>query len=95
MNSLPSPGENVPLREPVKATSSWRLTVDLSEADYKEMTSLAVNNRVKLSDFVRLGLALVRLALKAKKSGHKIIVTKANGTPLREIVLPSYPPDAA
>jgi hypothetical protein len=41
-----------------------------------------------MTDVVRLGLGLVKIALEAKKDGNRLVVTNSEGQPLKEIVLP-------
>jgi hypothetical protein len=41
-----------------------------------------------MTDVVRLGLGLVKIALEASKNGNRLVVTNAEGQPLKEIVLP-------
>jgi len=42
-----------------------------------------------MTELVRLGLGLVKVALEAQQNGNKLVVTTAEGQPLKEIVLPS------
>jgi len=49
---------------------------------------MAKRNRRSMTELVRLGLGLVKIALEAEQNGHKLIVTTADGQPLKEIVLP-------
>ena len=42
-----------------------------------------------MTELVRLGLGLARLAVEAEEKGHRLVVVNAEGQPLKEIVLPS------
>ena len=41
-----------------------------------------------MTELVRLGLGLVKIAIEAERRGHRLIVTTAEGDPVKEIVLP-------
>jgi hypothetical protein len=42
-----------------------------------------------MTELVRLGLGLVKIALEAERNGQRLIVTTAEGQAIKEIVLPS------
>ena len=65
-----------------------RVNFVLSGKAHSELVTMAKRNRRSMTDLVRLGLGLVKIALEAEQNGHKLIVTTADGQPLKEIVLP-------
>ena len=65
-----------------------RVNFVLSGKAHSELVTMAKRNRRSMTELVRLGLGLVKIALEAEQNGHKLIVTTADGQPLKEIVLP-------
>jgi hypothetical protein len=65
-----------------------RLNIVLPETLYSEMAALARRVKMSITDLVRLGLALVKIAVEESRKGNKLIVTDSDGNPLRELVLP-------
>ena len=65
-----------------------RVNLVLSEKAHSELATMARRNRRSMTELVRLGLGLVKIALDAEQNGHKLIVTDAEGRPVKEIVLP-------
>jgi len=41
-----------------------------------------------MTELMRLGLGLVKIAIEAEKRGQRLIVTTDEGVPVKEIVLP-------
>jgi hypothetical protein len=66
-----------------------RVNFVLSENAHTDLVSLSKNSMRSMTELVRLGLGLVKVALEAQQNGNKLIVTTADGQPLKEIVLPS------
>jgi hypothetical protein len=66
-----------------------RVNFVLSEKAHTDLVSLSKNSMRSMTELVRLGLGLVKVALEAQQNGNKLIVTTADGQPLKEIVLPS------
>jgi len=65
-----------------------RVNFVLSGKAHSELVTMAKRNRRSMTELVRLGLGLVKIALEVEQNGHKLIVTTADGQPLKEIVLP-------
>jgi hypothetical protein len=65
-----------------------RLNINLSETAFGELQMLARRTRRSMTELVRLGLGLVKISIQEAARGNKLIVTTADGQPLREIVLP-------
>jgi len=65
-----------------------RVNFILSEKSHSDLAALAESTHRSMTDVVRLGLGLVKIALEASKNGNRLVVTNAEGQPLKEIVLP-------
>jgi hypothetical protein len=66
-----------------------RVNFVLSEKAHTDLVGLSKDSMRSMTELVRLGLGLVKLALEAQQNGNKLVVTTADGRPLKEIVLPS------
>lgn len=66
-----------------------RLNHIIPEKLYKQISELSDETRLDLTDITRLGLGLAMLVIREAQKGNKIIVTDADGVPLKEIVLPA------
>ena len=66
-----------------------RVNFVLSEKAHTDLVSLSKHSMRSMTELVRLGLGLVKVALEAQQNGNKLVVTTADGQPLKEIVLPS------
>jgi hypothetical protein len=71
------------------AVGSKRLNVSLSERSYSELSRASQETRRSLTELVRLGIGLVRIALETEKQGNRLIVATPDGKAVKEIVLPS------
>jgi hypothetical protein len=65
-----------------------RLNLNLAPKAYEEVQALAKETSRSMTELVRLGLGLVKIAFDAKKSLLKLAVVDSNGTPIREILIP-------
>jgi hypothetical protein len=65
-----------------------RVNFILSEKSHSDLAALAESTHRSMTDVVRLGLGLVKIALEANRNGQRLVVTNAEGQPLKEIVLP-------
>lgn len=65
-----------------------RVNFLLSERAYGELTQLSRRTRRSMTEIVRVGLGLARLALEAEEKGNRLVVVDTEGQPLKEIVLP-------
>jgi len=74
-----TPSERVPAR----------LNIFLSEKAREDLRVVAGIRKTTLTEVVRLGLALVKLAVEEGLQGHKLAITDANGKVLKEVLLPS------
>ena len=66
-----------------------RVNFVLSERAHSELVTLARETKRSMTDLVRLGLALVKIAIEAERNGNRLIVTTSDGRPVKELVLPS------
>ena len=66
-----------------------RVNFVLSEKAHTDLVGLSKDSMRSMTELVRLGLGLVKLALEAQQNGNRLVVTTADGRPLKEIVLPS------
>lgn len=66
-----------------------RVNFILSERAYTELVALSKETMRSMTELVRLGLGLVKIALEAERNGQRLIVTTAEGQAIKEIVLPS------
>jgi hypothetical protein len=64
------------------------LSLNISSGVYGELSELATERRGSLTDLVRFALGLARIAIRETSVGNKLIVTTADGKPLKEITVP-------
>lgn len=65
-----------------------RVNFVLSDKAHTELASLARETRRSMTDLLRLGLGLMKIAIEADRNGNRLFVTKPDGQPVKEIVLP-------
>jgi hypothetical protein len=65
-----------------------RVNFILSEKAHSELAALSKQTMRSMTELVRLGLGLAKIALEAESKGQRLIVTTAEGDPVKEIVLP-------
>jgi len=70
-------------------TVGKRVNFVLSERAHGELVTLANETQRSMTDLVRLGLGLVKIAIEADRNGHRLVVTTSEGQPVKELVLPS------
>jgi hypothetical protein len=66
-----------------------RVNFVLSERAHTDLVGLSKDSMRSMTELVRLGLGLVKLAWEAQQNGNRLVVTTADGRPVKEIVLPS------
>jgi hypothetical protein len=76
------------MASPAGLQQGRRVNFVLSERAHADLVALSKETMRSMTELVRLGLGLVKLALEAERSGNKLIVTTTDGQPLKEIVLP-------
>lgn len=65
-----------------------RLNFNLSEKAYSDLVGLSKETRRSMTELIRLGIGLVKIAIEAERKGERLIIATAEGTATREIVLP-------
>ena len=85
---MPTATLTAPSGPVTSSAAGKRVNFILSEKSHSDLAALAESTHRSMTDVVRLGLGLVKIALEASKSGNRLVVTSADGQPLKEIVLP-------
>jgi hypothetical protein len=65
-----------------------RLNLNLSPQAYADAVKLSEETSRTLTELIRLGLGLVKIAVEESRKRNKLIVTTEDGKPLKELVLP-------
>lgn len=65
-----------------------RLNLNLSQQAYADAVDLSEQTSRSLTELVRLGLGLVKVAVEESRKKNKLIVTTEEGRPIKELVLP-------
>jgi len=65
-----------------------RLNFILSEKAHSDLVALSRETRRSMTDLIRFGVGLVRIALEAEKRGNKLVVVNQDDRAVIEIVLP-------
>lgn len=75
-------------KSPPNGSAKKRLNLDLPVSTFKELEELASRSGRSMKEVMRTALGLVKLAYDEAAQGHKLTITSASGTPIKEIVLP-------
>lgn len=70
-------------------TTGKKMNFNVSARAYEELAELARQTQRSMTEIIRLGISLAKIAIEAERSGQKLIVTTSEGKPLKELVLPS------
>src|SRR5215469_6918303 len=86
-----SPQSTGPTVMPTLASASTeptekRINLILPWRAYVEVRELSKATKRSITEMVRLGLGLVKIAIEAHASGQKLIVTTDEGKPVKELV---------
>jgi len=73
---------------PSPAVQAKRLNFNVSEQAHLDLSTIAKESNRSMTDIIRLGIALARIALEEQRRGHKLVIANADGVPLKELVLP-------
>ena len=73
--------------EPKSSDGVKRLNLNLSEDVFNELSRLAKDRRSSMTEIIRLALSLAKVALDEVKQGNKLVVTTADGTAVKELVI--------
>lgn len=68
--------------------SARRLDMLLSETAYRELEAIAEENGVLITEVVRLGIGLVKLAMDAQRNGYRLMTVNADNEAVMEIKMP-------
>ena len=66
-----------------------KVNFNVSTRAYEELSELARQTQRSVTEIIRLGISLAKIAIDAERDGHKFVVTTSDGKPLKELVLPS------
>jgi hypothetical protein len=66
-----------------------RLAITLSERAYNDLKKIAANTSRPMSDVIRIGIGLYKVAAEVSRENNKLMVVSREGKPLKEIVLPT------
>ncbi len=67
-----------------------RLNLNLNEAARTELNNLAKVTDRSITELVRLALSVLKVLIDELRAGHKLVVTKADGTLVKELILPGF-----
>jgi hypothetical protein len=70
------------------APSKQRLNFAISDRARAELEAIAREHDRTMTDVIRLGISLAKIALGASSRGEKILIAREDGEPVRELVLP-------
>ena len=65
-----------------------RLNLILSARVYADLAKMAKLRHTTMTEIVRLALGLIKIAIYEASQGNKLVVARANGEVLKELVLP-------
>lgn len=67
-----------------------RLNFAISERARQELEEIARDHERTMTDVIRLGISLAKIALEASRRGDKILIARPDGEPIKELVLPEF-----
>jgi len=74
---------------PPAVVTGKKVNFNVSERAYNELLALSRQTKRSMTEIIRLGISLAKIAIDAEQNGHKLVVTTKDGTPIKELVLPS------
>jgi len=83
---------NMSTSNPIAETETGvdkRLAITLSERAYNDLRQIAANTSRPMSDVIRIGIGLYKVAAEVSRENNKLMVVSRDGKPLKEIVLPT------
>ena len=72
-----------------QSSTGKRVNFVLSERAYSDLVALAKQTNRTMTELVRLGLGLLKIAIDSEHKGHRLIVADHSGQAIKEIVLPA------
>lgn len=89
---MPKSDAGVAMLEPPttkgEAPNDKRVNLILSAGAYADLARLAKLKHTTMTEIVRLALGLIKVAITEADQNHKLVVTTADGTVLKELILP-------
>jgi hypothetical protein len=73
----------------LSAAVEKRLAINLSERAYLDLKQCAEGTSRSMTDVIRMGIGLYKVAVEVVRENNKLVVVSATGKPLKEIVLPT------
>ena len=70
------------------AVATRRINLNVPEKTYEDLQALASKTGRSMTEVMRTALSLAQIAMREQASGNTLAVTKADGTLLKEIVIP-------
>jgi hypothetical protein len=67
------------------------ISIRMSKSAYSDMSSIAEERGVSITDIFRMGLGFVKIMHEEEKGGNKLIVATPQGQVLKELVFPNPP----
>jgi hypothetical protein len=71
------------------AGADKRLAISLSERAYNDLKQTAESTSRTMTDVVRIGIGLYKVAAEVMRENNKLVVVSRDGKPVKEIVLPA------
>jgi hypothetical protein len=65
-----------------------RLNFVLSERAYQDLHSLAVRSHRSMTELLRFGIGLMKLAVEEQEAGHRLMVVDKKNKGIKQIVIP-------
>jgi hypothetical protein len=70
-------------------TEPKRLSFILSPKAYADLALLSEQTSRSMTEILRLGLGLAKIAIEARSNGELLVVAKPDGSAVKEILLPN------
>lgn len=64
-----------------------RLNLNVTGKAHAELLELSKKTNRSMSEIIRLGVGLAKIALEQKDKGNSIMVTNSKGDPIKEIII--------
>ncbi len=65
-----------------------RLNFILSDTAYRELQQLAKESRRSMTELVRYGIGIMKIAIEAQRDGNRLMIVDRTNKAVREIVIP-------
>jgi len=71
------------------SSGARKVNFNVSEQAYTELSLLAKETQRSMTEIIRLGIALAKIALLAQRQRQRLVIADEHGTPVKELVLPT------